>query len=382
MTVTGAPASLLRQATYFLGAGHEVDVWTLADGPMRARYEESGIRPRVVPDNRRALKAAYESAGIRHDFIVCNTICTYRAVDVLRRYGIPLVWFIRETRMLDVEIWTNPDFERVFKAFDNLYTVSEYAAGVVRRYNPRVRVINNAVADAFRGFTPAAGHLRVGYIGSFREAKGVTVLVEAFRRFLAVRPDAELLLAGNAGDPKYRDRLKAETAGERRIIWLGEIQGEAKDAFFGSIDVLCVPSFDEPSGLTVIEGAMHGKPVVTTDETGANYIVDETSGRIVRAGDPAALSAALLELAGADLAAMGAASRRRYLELGSVERERADVLRMLEDNRDRVPQVTGPLRFDDTWRIFRIKRSRRGFVSWYFLGIKVFRYRGRGIRRG
>ena len=380
LTVTGAPASLLRQAGYFLEAGHAVDVWSLAGGPLAARYEEAGIVPRIVRDDRRSLKTAYESAGKPYDFFLCNTTRTYRAVDVLRRYGIPIVWFIRETKLLDEDIWLNPDFERVFRGFDNLYTVSEYAAGVVRRYNPNVRVINNAVADRFRDFGPVSAGLRIGYIGSYTEQKGVSVLVEAFRRILVSHPDARLVLAGDVGHPDCLARLKAETAGEDRIVWLGEVQGEAKAAFFESINVLCVPSYDEPSGLTVIEGAMYGKPVVTTDETGANYIVDSSSGRIVRAGDPAALAAALAELAEADFAAMGAAARRRYLELGSVERERRDVLRMLEDNRNRVPQVSGRLRFDDAWRAVRIRRNRRGTVRLYLLGVKILQWRGKGIR--
>ena len=381
LTVTGAPASLLRQARYFREAGHEVDVWSYSDGPMSARYEEAGLHPRIMPDDRRAIKTAYESSGARYDFILCNTTRTYRAVDVLQRYGVPVVWFIRETKVLDEDIWLRPDFERVFRAFDNLYTVSEYAADVVRAYNPNVRVINNAVADRFRAFAPRGDHFRIGYIGSYTEQKGVAQLVAAFRRVREAIPGAELRLAGNVGEPEFMKRLRAETAGDGSIVWLGAVQGDAKAAFFDSIDVLCVPSFDEPSGLTVIEGTMYGKPVVTTDQTGANYMVDAASGRIVRAGDVEGFAAALRELAGADLAAMGEAARRRYQEFGTVERERRDVLAMLTDNAGKAPQPAAPLRFDDERRIFRIARNRAGQVKYYLFGVRVLKVRGAGIRR-
>ena len=381
LTVTGAPASLLRQARYFREAGHEVDVWSHSDGPMSARYEEAGLHPRVVPDDRRAIKTAYESSGVPYDFILCNTTRTYRAVDVLQRYGVPVVWFIRETKVLDEDIWLRPDFERVFRAFGNLYTVSDYAAGVVRDYNSNVRVIKNAVEDRFRAFAPRGEHFRIGYIGSYAEQKGVAQLVAAFRRARESIPDAELRLAGNVGEPEFMRRLRAETAGDGGIVWLGEVQEDAKAAFFDSIDVLCVPSFDEPSGLAVIEGTMYGKPVVTTDQTGANYMVDGSSGRIVRAGDVEGLAAGLRELAEADLAAMGEAARRRYLELGSVEREKRDVLAMLADNAGKAPRPAAPLRFDDERRIFRIARNRAGQVKYYLFGVRVLKVKGAGIRR-
>ena len=383
LTVTGAPNSLLRQAKYFLGAGCSVDVWTLAGGDLRPRYEEAGLRPELVANDRRAIEAKWAEGQVRYDLVVCNTICTYKVVDVLRRRGVPVVWFIRETKLLDEESWLNQDFDRVFKSFHNLYTVSEYNAAVVRDYNPRVRIVHNSVPDEFRGFSGPSDKVRFGFIGSFIPVKGLDALVEAFRRVHAEFPKTELRIAG-LETIGLGPRLKAETAGDASITWLGEVQGAAKRAFFDSVDVLCVPSLDEPSGLTLLEGAMYGKALVTTDRTGANYVVDEGCGRIVRAGDVDALADAMRELSAMDagaVRAMAEHARRRYLERASPDAERADVLRMLRDNEGRAPHVWRPMLYEGEEPFIREKRYDDGRRYFYIGNFRIYRIDSEGLKR-
>ena len=383
LSVTGAPNSLLRQAEYFLGAGCKVDVWTLAGGDLTPRYQEAGLKPEIVANDRRAIEDKWACNPVRYDLVVCNTICTYKFVDVLRRRGMPVVWFIRETKLLDEEIWWNQDFERVFRSFPNLYTVSEYNAAVVRNYNPRVRVIHNAIADRFSRFSRISEKIRFGFIGSFIPVKGLDVLVEAFRRVHGELPSTELHIAGRISVGSG-ERLKAETAGDDSVVWVGEVQGDMKSDFFESVDVLCVPSLDEPFGLTVLEGAMYGKAVVTTDRTGANYIVDEASGRIVRAGDVDALAKVLLELATLDgeaLHAMGEHARRRYLKLASPDVERSAVLHMLDVHAGRVPRVWRRMRYEDEVPLIREKRYEDGRRLFYLGNFRFLRIQSEGVRR-
>ena len=383
LSVTGAPNSLLRQARYFLSAGCAVDVWTMAEGELLARYREAGLSPELVANDRRAIEAKYAERRIRYDLAVCNTICTYKFVDVLRRCGMPVVWFIRETKLLDESIWWDQDFERVFRSFPNLYTVSEYNAAVIRDYNPRVRVIHNAVADQFAGFSPVPKSIRFGFIGSFIPVKGLDILIEAFRQVRAGSPDLKLHIAGriSVGDG---EKLAAETSGDSSIVWVGEVQGEAKRAFFDSIDVLCVPSLDEPCGLTVLEAAMYGKAVVTTDRTGANYVVDGSSGRIVRAGDVESLAAALRDMAsmgGNAIRAMGEHARTRYLKLSSPEVERAAVLKMLDDNAGRVPHVWRRMRYEDESPLIVEKRYEDGRRLFYLGKFRFLKLRSEGVKK-
>lgn len=55
---------------------------------------------------------------------------------------------------------------------------------------------------------------------------------------------------------------------------------------YRQIDTIICFSYEETMSLTVIEGMMHNKTCITTDQTGvAEYIEDYINGFICRAGD-------------------------------------------------------------------------------------------------
>ncbi len=359
-SVTGAPNSLLRQAKYFKEAGHNVEVWSLGGGNLLDRYVEAGFNPLFVENSRKGIKDFYEKRKQRFDFIICNTIITYKAVDVLQRYDTPLVWFVRETKLLDDFIKKSSDFATVFKNFYNIYTVSEYAANVCRQYNPEIKIINNAIADDFSGLNASSNSIRFGYIGSVMEVKGVDVLIEAYKAIWGKHKNISLSIAGSFGAP-YGKKLVKRTSKIESIKWLGEIQKDHKKEFFENIDVLCVPSLDEPSGLVVLEGAMHGKALIVTDKVGAAYMVAPQNGYVVKANDSKALSQAMENIIKkADgLKSMKQSSRKRYLKYGTIDREQKDVLHMLKENIGRKPIVKNDLVFEDELPISKEKTKKR-----------------------
>ena len=97
LSVTGAPNSLLRQARYMRGAGHEVDVWTYREGPLRARYEEAGFAPRVVSDSRAGIKAAADSSG-PYDFILCKIGTVSDYYNLIHRHNLNHYFLCRAVR--------------------------------------------------------------------------------------------------------------------------------------------------------------------------------------------------------------------------------------------------------------------------------------------
>lgn len=339
-TVTGAPNSLLRQAIYFRDAGHNVDVWSLDEGGLKPRYIEEGFNPIVIHNDYESIKQQYEKTNKKYDFILCNTTVTYKAVDVLQHYNTPLVWFIRETKLVDEGILNDPDFERVFTNFYNIYTVSDYAAHVSKRYNKNVRIIRNAIADKFNGFKKTNKKIVFGFIGSVIPVKGTELLVRAFNKLTQKNKNIELKIAGwynNEYGLKVKDIACPQTE------FLGEIQKEEKQKFFDDIDILVVPSTDDPCPLTVIEGTMLGKPVITTDTVGSNFMIkDKRNGFIVKTGDMNSLYKAMEKILNKDLDKMKQYSRKMYLKYGTTERERKQVLKMLHDNIKNLPVIKKP----------------------------------------
>ncbi len=340
--ISGAPISLLRHAKYMLSVGCRVDVWTLdyyRDNGLEPEYLSAGLSIRHVKNDEAEVADAMRGADERYDLILCNTICTYKCVKVCQRMGIPTIWFIRETILADEWAIKNPSFRNVFKQFYNIYCPSEYTASQIRFYNKNVRVVRNAIADVFSGYAPITNTLRLGYIGSILPVKGVDVLVGAFLNVCNRLHGVKLYIAGR-NVSQYAQQMIARTKGNSSVVWLGEIRGADKKRFFDNIDVLCVPSLEEPFGLTVAEGAMYGKVVITTDRTGAKCFAKGIKGAIIKAGSIKAMEKALLrfsDLRSRDLRLLQERARALYLKYGTMNREREDVLKMVEDNLDNVP---------------------------------------------
>ncbi len=340
--VTGAPISLLRHAKYMLSAGYRVDVWTLdysRDNGLEPEYLSAGLSIRHVKNDEAEVADAMRGADVRYDLILCNTICTYKCVNVFQRMGIPTIWFVRETVLVDEWAIKNPSFRNVFIRFYNIYCPSEYTASQIRFYNKNIRVVRNAIGDDFSGYAPMADTLRLGYIGAIHPAKGVDVLVDAFLNVCNRLHGMTLCIAGRTVS-QYARGIVAKTQGNSSVVWLGEIRGTDKKRFFDSIDVLCVPSLEEPFGLTVVEGAMYGKVVITTDRTGAKCFAEGIEGAIVKAGSVKAMEKALLHfsnLGSRNLRLLQERARALYLKYGTTDREREDVLKMVEDNLNNTP---------------------------------------------
>jgi glycosyltransferase involved in cell wall biosynthesis len=79
-----------------------------------------------------------------------------------------------------------------------------------------------------------------------------------------------------------------------RVRWLGEVSEEMKWALITASDLVVVPSWYEPFGLTALEAAAAGKPVVISDRVGAGEVLQ--SAPRFRAGDPRSLADTLIDL--------------------------------------------------------------------------------------
>ncbi len=129
-----------------------------------------------------------------------------------------------------------------------------------------------ALGEEARKKVPAP-RLRVGYIGQIAPHKGVHTLLEAVRSL----PDAslEVHLYGDAAPfPKYTRRLKALSAGDRRIHWEGVFPRQKIGEVHRNLDVLVVPSvWYENSPNTILEAFAYGTPVLASDLGGMAELV-------------------------------------------------------------------------------------------------------------
>lgn len=146
------------------------------------------------------------------------------------------------------------------------------------------------------------GRFLVGFAGRFVEEKGFDFLFQAVPQVLAARPDAHFVFAGvrEISYEGFFERHRAEVeALADHFTFLGLLTAPQDLAdFYGMIDCFALPSRSDCFPSTQIEAVRSGAPLVTADIPGAREIVRVTGmGVIVRAGDPAALAAGILEVA-------------------------------------------------------------------------------------
>jgi glycogen(starch) synthase len=159
----------------------------------------------------------------------------------------------------------------------------------------RVHVIGSGVtAAAFAGEPqdplPASGRPRIVYVGRLAPQKGVETLIDAVA--LMRTPAAHVLVVG---DGPHRRTI--ETAIRRhgladRVRITGFRPHREIPPILRHADVFCLPSRYEELGSALLEAMQAGLPIVASDVGGIPDALGP-AGRLVPAGDPAALAAAL-----------------------------------------------------------------------------------------
>lgn len=106
------------------------------------------------------------------------------------------------------------------------------------------------------------------FLGRFTEGKGVLQAVDVARR-----TGMRLLLAAAEND--YYHQQVAPLVDGRQIVYVGEVEGQAKAALLGGARALVYPvQAAEPFGLVMAEAMMCGTPVLGLDRGAVGEVVD------------------------------------------------------------------------------------------------------------
>ncbi len=189
----------------------------------------------------------------------------------------------------------------------------DYANGsrFLVRYSKKVRIVplliriakpNPVEVQRFRSLAASGGPL-IGIADRLAADKGFEVLIDALPLVENTFPGTRVICAGNyrivVGEDNYRRRMlpKIEELGDWWHM-LGIVEPNLA-SFFTACDVLAVPSLNrtESLGLVQAEAMLCGTPVVTSDLPGMRVPIQSTGmGKLFRAGDPASLAEAIVDV--------------------------------------------------------------------------------------
>lgn len=153
------------------------------------------------------------------------------------------------------------------------------------------------------------------YFGKICREKGVDVLIRAYNALSS--PQLPLRIIGYISQ-EYRELLESylDSAHRPLVTFEAPLQGEAMwQALRDSAFVVQPGVWLENMPNTLVEALSAGKPVIASDIGSLSELVtDGVNGYLVPPGDTATLAAAMERmLKQSDLAAMGHASRKKYL---------------------------------------------------------------------
>jgi glycosyltransferase involved in cell wall biosynthesis len=154
----------------------------------------------------------------------------------------------------------------------------------------------------------------VGFVGRIEPRKGVLDLIAAAPAIRAGSPGAEVVIVGDDPWDAFPDYL-AQVRAARDVLHVP--WHENAPGLMRHLDVLVVPSHQEPFGTVISEAMAVGTPVVATRVGGlAEVVEDGVTGLLVEPGEPDALAAAVLEVLGRR-DAMNAAARQVARRFGA-----------------------------------------------------------------
>ncbi|MEM5787157.1 MAG: glycosyltransferase family 4 protein [Syntrophobacteraceae bacterium] len=168
---------------------------------------------------------------------------------------------------------------------------------------------------------------KILYLGTLNRLKGVLILLKAIPSVLKARSDVQFVFAGSWSNNE--DRMEAEgfiSAHElgNRVVFLGHVQGEAKDRLYRSVDLFVFPGVQqEGQPLVVLEAMAAGLPVLFTNRGCLRETVISThNGLEFQVGDDHDLSGKILWILQhpSEMQRMGRESYKRYKALYTRER--------------------------------------------------------------
>lgn len=226
--------------------------------------------------------------GLEFDIIHAHDWMTFLAGIALKdKFHKPLVLHVHSLeydRVGHKDVGWVYDIERfAMSKADKVISVSNYTKGIIESNyglsQNHIVTVYNAITlpDKIENEQKENGrNFRILFAGRIDGNKGIEYFIEIAKLVIKKCNEVEFIVVGRGkGNVKFEKIDGFEELGGR-FQYMGFVEREALFKLYNSCDVLCMPSISEPFGLTAIEAAFMGLPVILSKKTGVCEILKRT----------------------------------------------------------------------------------------------------------
>ena len=316
----GGVQAHVRQLARRLSVDHEVRVLTPAGGRVSsegARFEVIPVgHPIPIPFNASVAPVSMSpltAERIRRELRLFRPHVTHVHEPLVPAVSVAAAMFTRSPLVVTYHAWSQTDrmYRLVGPAARKLMARADAAIAVspaAQRYAAHAlglalgtfKVIPNGVdVKQFAEAAPIADLAEQSrplllFVGRLEPRKGLDVLIRAWLRLRARRPEVRLCVMGEGAE---RDRCQQMIPPSLRpeVMFVGAVAEAEKARYHASADVFVAPNVGgESFGIILLEAMAAGLPVVASDIPGFRSVMsDGLQGRLVPPGDAPALATSL-----------------------------------------------------------------------------------------
>lgn len=304
---TGAPIVVVDTAKTLIKNGYFVTIVTMRRGPLVKELLDHGIP--VISD--RELALVHETKNLLdskenhfHIDTLFNAfsqtiVVTAIYYNLVHRYSYgkkPIIWWLHEgTATYD---YYSSFMPQQLGPAARVYTGGQYAHDQLQKYGLEYHasILNYGVKDAKQtknAKNQPASTIKFILPGSIGPRKGQTILLDAIRNLPEkYKKISEFIFIGDVTSEsdlegqKIKKELIRFSQTLPNVTYLTSVSRAKLFTLYQSVDVLVLPSLDDPMPVVATEMLMYSKVVLCSDATGTSYYLkDGHNGFVFKSGD-------------------------------------------------------------------------------------------------
>lgn len=298
LSLTGAPRALLNMAIALRKLGAKPVILSLRGGPLEKEINDSGVKLIVEFFLKQKLNVKQKCMTnflLGFDSILLNTLDTIHLIECFTTFpGTKICWL--HEGYISFDYWRQIlNLTNLFSLFDKIFVVGEYSKSITLGYVSDISKLNvllYGIPEMQLFPAKKKTNEKVNFLlpGMLSVRKGQLILLKSLEYLSEeVRDQIMIFFVGPIGEIEILKTLK--TSSYSCVKYLGEYDHTKLMHFFCGMDVVLIPSLDDPMPIVGTEAMILEKTIVVSDHTGtASFIKDGVNGYKIPASNPEALA--------------------------------------------------------------------------------------------